>query len=500
MRVASTAAAVDRLPARRWLQAILAIHVVAWTLVPALVHTGLPQDLVEAYAIGREWVIGFHKHPALPFWLLEGSRAVTGAVGWPAYLLASLCVTATMWLVHLLARDMLDETRAAAATLLLSGVMYFNWVTPEFNHNVAHMPAWMAVILALWRARERGTAVWWLALGLAAAAATYVKLSSAILLAVAAAYILADRRCRRALSTPLPWLGLALYLVLIAPLAVHLLATEFAMLAYAEARALQKSDGALVFFGKQLLSVLVLFAIALVAVLPLQHAPEPDDQRSLDALRFTLVMHAAPVAVLMLGATAAGAGLKGSWGSAMASLNGLVIMLLARHFGILFRAARVVVAAALLTVIVPVAYAVVVVGLDTMERTPQRVSWPQREIAVRFEAAWLSETGAPLRIVAGDVWTAGQIAVHAASRPSLFIDASRARSPWITDRRLEQEGALVVWWWPGGPPKQLAPLVAGRTAKQLHFSLPVDRLSLNPKTYTLDLTYVVVPPRPAIAR
>ena len=40
----------------------LAAHTIIWTLMPALVHTGMPMDVVEGYAIGREWVIGTFKH------------------------------------------------------------------------------------------------------------------------------------------------------------------------------------------------------------------------------------------------------------------------------------------------------------------------------------------------------------------------------------------------------------------------------------------------------
>src|SRR6266850_1682315 len=67
-------------------------QIVAWTLAPSLIHSAPPLDVVEGYLGGHEWVIGTYKHPALPSWVLEASRLMTGVVGWPAYLVAQLFV------------------------------------------------------------------------------------------------------------------------------------------------------------------------------------------------------------------------------------------------------------------------------------------------------------------------------------------------------------------------------------------------------------------------
>jgi len=67
-------------------------QIVAWTLAPSLTHLVPPLDVVEGYMWGREWVIAAYKHPALPSWVLEATRVLTGTVGWPAYLVSQLFV------------------------------------------------------------------------------------------------------------------------------------------------------------------------------------------------------------------------------------------------------------------------------------------------------------------------------------------------------------------------------------------------------------------------
>src|ERR1700674_982348 len=144
-------------------------QIVAWTLAPALTQIGLPLDVVEGYMWGREWVIATYKHPAMPSWVLEMTRIATGAIVWPAYLVSQPLVAAPFVFVYLLGRDLLGPRRAAAGTLLLTGIAFYAWPTTEFNHNVAQMPFWAALPWALWRAVERKSITWWALAGALAA-------------------------------------------------------------------------------------------------------------------------------------------------------------------------------------------------------------------------------------------------------------------------------------------------------------------------------------------
>jgi hypothetical protein len=47
--------------------------------------------------------------------------------------------------------------------------------------------------------------------------------------------------------------------------------------------------------------------------------------------------------------------------------------------------------------------------------------------------------------VAGEPRTAALVALAARSRPSLFLDATPERSPWVTMDDVKSKGAIVVW-------------------------------------------------------
>ncbi len=55
----------------RCLAAVLVAHVVIWTALPALLSHNLQLDLAEDLALGREWQLGYWKHPPLPWWLAD---------------------------------------------------------------------------------------------------------------------------------------------------------------------------------------------------------------------------------------------------------------------------------------------------------------------------------------------------------------------------------------------------------------------------------------------
>ena len=53
------------------LMTVLAAHLVVWTALPILTCPNLQLDLAEDLALGKEWQLGYWKHPPLPWWLAD---------------------------------------------------------------------------------------------------------------------------------------------------------------------------------------------------------------------------------------------------------------------------------------------------------------------------------------------------------------------------------------------------------------------------------------------
>src|SRR3954452_22367277 len=88
----------------RCLALVLTLHVLIWTALPALLSHNLQLDLIEDLALGREWQLGYWKHPPLPWWLAALAYRIAGDVR-IVYLLGPLSAAVCMYAVWLTGRD-----------------------------------------------------------------------------------------------------------------------------------------------------------------------------------------------------------------------------------------------------------------------------------------------------------------------------------------------------------------------------------------------------------
>ena len=468
---------------------LVAAQIAFWTLAPALSYSTPPLDVVEMYAWGREGVVATFKHPNLPGLLLEGLRRATGAVGWPAYLLAQICIGVTFWAVFALGREVMDARRALAGVLMLTGVYFFSWVTPEFNHNVLQMPLWALTVLMLWRASARGRTIDWLLLGVLAGLGVWAKYSQLILLAVAVVWMLWDGEARKRLLTPGPWLALAAFALVAAPQALWLRDNDFLPFAYAARRA--SGGGPLQALEFTLTQVLNHAPMALLLLCAgffgkrVAEGPAPPDAR---AMRFLLFMGLGPVALSVL-AGVFGMGLRASWGAPMFSLSGLIVAAwLSGRFNAA-RLKRLAIGAGVLIVAVSALYFAHVRYGAAFTDDPLRGNWPRGAITRALEREWLAETGVPLRVVAGDIWTAGLVGMGDAQAPSVLINGDFEISPWVSRARAAREGVLLVWRADQTPPPGVQALGEGLPVQSARF--PYRDF---PNAPPLELRYAIMPP------
>jgi 4-amino-4-deoxy-L-arabinose transferase-like glycosyltransferase len=480
----------------RGLVALMAAQIIFWTLAPALSHTAPPLDVVEMYAWGREWVVATFKHPNLPGLVLEPLRLLAGQAGWTAYVVSQIFIAITFWAVFTLGRELMDSQRALAGALLLTGVYFFSWVTPEFNHNVAQMPLWALVMLTLWRATTHGKLLDWLLLGAFAGLSLWAKYSSALLLVVAAVWILWDAVARKRILTPGPWIALVAFVLVAAPQALWLMEHDYGPLAYAGRRA----TGGEWYAGIEFLLTLALDHLPMLVLLACagwfgKAAPDAPPKPERRALHYLLLLGLGPALVLAVGAAFTGASLRSSWGAPMVVLSGLIVVALMSDKFSTARLRRLVIGAGVLIVVVSglyyahMRYGVAITG------KPLRGNWPQAEISRQLEGEWIEATNAPLRIVAGDIWASGLIGLNGRNPPSVLIEGDYTKSPWITPEDVARHGALIVW--SGDEPNTLPAFREGLEQRELHVRSPYARAE---NAEDIVIYYSILPPQEPATR
>src|SRR5947208_5351822 len=140
---------------------VLALHLVIWTALPALLSHNLQLDLVEDLALGREWQLGYWKHPPLPWWAADAVYRLIGDVH-AVYLLGPLAAVACMYDVWLLGRDIIGGFQSLIAVLALEGIHFFNFSVPKFAHDQMQLPFFALTALFLYLAFARASLSYWI--------------------------------------------------------------------------------------------------------------------------------------------------------------------------------------------------------------------------------------------------------------------------------------------------------------------------------------------------
>jgi 4-amino-4-deoxy-L-arabinose transferase-like glycosyltransferase len=473
---------------------LICFQILFWSLIPWFVSSSLPLDVVsDGLSWGHEWQWGYYKHPPLPSWAAELFFDAFGQIG--PYLLSQIAVATTYVFVFLLGRSFLPSRWAAVGTLLLAGVYYFSIPTPEFNHNVAQMPLWAAASYFYYKAWKSGSLHWWVALGIAAGLGILSKYSTALVLSGIIIHCFVTRSARDLLLTAGPYIAIAVCIALVSPHLGWLIHSGFPTLHYAVGRAGSAATAAGRFAApfKFLLAQAIDIAPAFIAAAIAGLLPRPT--RHLvrnENLDFLLWLTLVPPVLTSLLSLATGLGARDMWGTPMWDLTGLIIVETAGANRDLAALPRLAYCIAGLFVIGICGYLLTNVFVPEWENRPSRIQWPAEQLSNSFAAIWEGQEHRPLRIVAADGWLGGLVAMDLRQRPSVWIDASFAKSPWIAPTRLAREGALVLWRAKNGdsPPSPFGQIPGFEFLGMKSFGWPST-----PKAQPLRIGYGVIPPK-----
>ena len=467
-----------------------------WTLVPALFYAAPPGDVPLVLAVGREWLAGSPYGPPLAYWLAEIAFAFAGGHIVGVYLLSQLCVVVTYWAVFTLGRRIVGIAHAAMAVLLMVGISIFTVPTIEFGPSVLAMPLTALSLLFAYRAIADGDRFDWLALGVALGALVLTTYAGLALLALIILTIALSARARRRLAAVGPWMAALIVALINFP---HLIwlersgADPLSMIAALPATILaeQRPVAGLEFLVWLIVSHAGLVVLLLVAGglfagaradAPVFARPPVDSF----ARRFVYVFALVPALVAMLLAMLSGRTPSIGTAAPLVVLSGLAIVVVAGDAIRLYRQRTGAFVWLGLLLVPPAAVVLATVTLPFTAAVDLDVSKPANDMGQFFTDTFRRRIGRPLAFVAGDVRTAGLVAMTSPDRPHLFIDGSLERAPWIAEEAVRRNGAIVLWTAidaAGTPPAALTaafpdmvPEVPRSFARSIQGRLPLLRI------------------------
>ncbi len=441
---------VQRRPERAF-WAFLALHVTLWTLVPISLHRNPALDLVEAATFGQHWQVLYWKHPPLPWLIVDALRRAFGPQLWPILLAAQLNTALALWAVWRFAREIVEPLPALVSVVLLEGSRSFTYGSAALNHDVASLPFWALAGWTVWRAIRDDKLSDWALAGLWFGLGVYAKYSVALLLLTCGLFLLAEPKARRRLRSGGPWLAAGIFLAIITPQLWALMTQPVRPFAFARSHAnqittvwdvvWQPAD----FLVNQLLHLTQLIALAILVLArrPGAGGASPSHVDRL-ARRYVTAIAFAPAALAVTIATAAGYGLRWSWGGSFWNFAGVAAVVLLGPAVDRTGLRRLVWALPVVAALSAATIAARETGVAASEGGP-RTQFPGAELARQVRSRWARHSDRPLTFVVGDYWAAGNVSFHLRERPHVFVDADPTQTPWIDPETVRRAGGVIVW-------------------------------------------------------
>jgi Dolichyl-phosphate-mannose-protein mannosyltransferase len=444
---------------------VVLLHAALWLSVPLLFYASPPGDLATVLAYGREYQVGTDLGPPLAFWLADIAFRAAGNHVLGVYVMAQLCAILAFWTLYLLARAVVGGQQAVLAVLLTMTVTAFGSPSLEFGPLVVARPLWALLLLSTWQLIGQGRRNAWFTWSIVAGLLLLTTSAAIGMLLLVAGFALATPRGRRTLQSFDPLFALLVIVVLVLPYLIWLIRADALALpawpAIAElpARALHWTSllGGLVLAISGLLTLVVLnsgWFSRTPEDAPIIFRP-PVEPLARD---FVYLFAVAPAL--------AGSVISGFFDLDRVVGGAAVALLMAGLAAIVFsgdliqlrrqRLLRVVwLAAIVIPALVLVATAVLVPWTSTSEVA---TSLPARAIAQFFVDSFERRTNQPLRAVSGDPQVASLVALGT-GRPHLLLDTAPERTPWLSLRKFNETGGVVVWRasdTDGTPPPEIA--------------------------------------------
>ena len=398
-------------------------HLIIWTLIPTLTNNNLPLDTIEALAWGSNLDWGFNKHPPMSAFLPEVFYQIFGAQDWAYYLLSQICVVISFFVVFKFAEDFFEnKIFCLLSVLLLEGIYFYNFTTPEFNVNVCLMPFWALTILYLWKGFKNNKIIDWLLVGLFAGfgfLSKYLFIYLGLAMDIFLMYMIykkkIDFKCLISIFS---------FFIVLLPHLIWLTENNYITITYGLHRTgsedpniLNHIKHPLIFLGKQIGILIPFFLMLLFLNSKIKTRFNFKDNK----LLFLLAINIFPVALVFLTSMIMGVKIRTMWMTPFYLFFGVLVIYIFQSQINLNKLKGFTAVFIILFIFSPFAYAYV-----SISQTDKRTDYPGKEEAIKAKKFYDEQTEVvgDLSFVKGNEWLAGNLSYHLNVRPKWIYDPS----------------------------------------------------------------------------
>ena len=393
----------------------ITFHLIIWTLVPTLTNNNLPLDTIEALAWGSNLDWGFNKHPPASAFLVEIFYIIFGANDWAYYFLSQVCVTVAFFVVWKLSKDFLkNKIHSLIAVLLLEGIYYYNYTTPEFNVYVCELPFWALTVYFAWEGYSKNNIISWVLLGVFSAVgflSHYLFIYLLLGIKIFFSYrIYKDRQFDFKY-----FISGFIFIIIIIPHLIWLKENNFVTITYGIHRTGLESfnfsehfEHPFIFLAKQIGILMPFFIMLLFIISRVKIKINLKDTK----LLFLIMIIFIPLILIFLTSMIMGIKIRTMWMTPFYLFFGVLVIYLFQSKINLNNLKKFTCAFLFLFILSPFIYSYI-----SITQTDKRTDYPGKQIAKKVQKQWDENFVEPINVVLGNEWNAGNLSYHLKSRP-----------------------------------------------------------------------------------
>ena len=397
----------------------ITVHLILWTLVPSLTNDNLPLDVIEALAWGGNLDWGFNKHPPGSAFFPEMIFQIFGSQDWAYYLLSQIFVVIAFIVVFKFSEEIFkNKTLSLISVVLLEGIYFYNFTTPEFNVNVCQLPFWALCVYYSWKLFNKQEIdlkdCFWLGVFSAIGfLSKYLFIYLLLTIDLLFFYVIFIKKYKKFDFKHL--ISLEVFIVLLVPHLIWLTNNDYATITYGLARTglensslLNHITYPLIFLGKQIGILIPFFIMSFFLIKKLKFKISLKDKK----LLFLIFINLVPIGLMFLTSILTGSKIRTMWMTPFYLFFGVLIVYIFQTQINLKKLNGFMSAFLILFFFSPFAYAYI-----SITETDKRTDYFGKEIAEKTQYSWDQDHKEPINVVLGDEWVAGNLSYHLKSRP-----------------------------------------------------------------------------------
>ena len=403
-----------KINANKILTVFLLSHFAIWVLVPSITNHNLPLDTIEALAWGSNLDWGFNKHPPLSAFAVEVFYQIFGSQDWAYYFLSQIFVITSFFVVWKFSEYFFqNKIYSLIAILLLEGIYFYNYTTPEFNVYVCELAFWALTVYYCWKGFEKNDYASWLLFGFFSGLGVlshYLFIYLLCAMDVFFIYLILNKRINfKCLISYIP------FLLVLLPHLIWLTENNYITITYAlhrtglsEPNFLDHFIHPLIFLGKQIGILAPFFLMVLLLVAKLKTNFNFKDKK----LLFLLTINIIPIILMFLTSMLMGVKVRTMWMTPFYLFFGVLLIYIFQSQINLNKLKYFVSLFLILFIFSPFAYAYI-----SITQTDKRTDYPGKEHAIEVQKRWDKKFESKINVVLGNEWLAGNLSYHLKSRP-----------------------------------------------------------------------------------